>query len=113
MAERVCPKLPIMWGRDTLTTLMSMTARKVPAITATVTTYCCPRDVGRSCWRGLGVEAPTRMTLSLPPCRSPAPLGPRRDLDCAQRRAPGGVAAPLARTARHAGDVGAGGVHGR
>src|SRR5262245_24222782 len=78
-----------MWGRETLTTLMSMTARKVPAITATVTTYCCPRDVGCSCRRGLGVEAPTRMTLSLPPCRSPAPLGPRRDLDCAQRRAPG------------------------
>ena len=44
MADRVCPKLPIMWGIDTLTTLTSMTAKKVPDITAHVTSHFFPAD---------------------------------------------------------------------
>ena len=110
MAERVWPKLPIMWGRETLTTLMSMTARKVPAITATVTTYCCPRDAGRSCRRGLGVAAPARMTLSPSSVSWLCTAGTTARSGGAQRLAPGGVDDPLAQDTPHACDAGAGGV---
>jgi len=33
-----------MWGMETFTTLMSMTAKKVPDITATVTKHCFALD---------------------------------------------------------------------
>ncbi len=42
MADRFCPKLPIIWGSETFTTLTSITARKVPDITATVTSHFLP-----------------------------------------------------------------------
>ena len=39
MEDRSSLKLPIMWGSDTLTTLMSMTAINAPNITATVISH--------------------------------------------------------------------------
>jgi hypothetical protein len=39
IADCVCPKWPIIWGRETFTTLTSITAKKVPDITATVTSH--------------------------------------------------------------------------
>jgi hypothetical protein len=36
MADWVCPKLPIIWGMETFTTLTSITARNDPDITANV-----------------------------------------------------------------------------
>src|SRR5947208_13838084 len=63
MADRVCPKLPIMWGIETLTTLTSMTARKVPDITAYVTSHFFPADAGVSGRLGTGADACERITL--------------------------------------------------
>src|SRR5712691_899460 len=65
MADRVCPKLPIMWGIETLTTLTSMTARKVPDITANVTSHFFPADAGVSWLLGTGADAVER--IALPP----------------------------------------------
>src|SRR4029453_9579713 len=39
MDDWLCPKLPIIWGCATFTTLTSITAKKVPDMTATVTSH--------------------------------------------------------------------------
>jgi hypothetical protein len=44
IADWVCPKLPIMWGMETFTTLTSITARNDPDITANVTSHFCLAD---------------------------------------------------------------------
>jgi hypothetical protein len=46
IADWVCPKEPIMGGKETFTTLTSITARNDPDITAKVTSSLCRVDVG-------------------------------------------------------------------
>src|SRR5881296_4293674 len=57
MADKVCPKLPIIWGRETFTTLTSITARKVPDITANVINHFFPADAVLCRWLGTGADA--------------------------------------------------------
>src|SRR5919109_5584522 len=63
MADWLCPKLPIIWGSDTFTTLTSITARKVPDITPTVTSHFFAGGSDSAaartgaCWRPGGLSA--------------------------------------------------------